>query len=474
MPHIIMNELRIDEELYDFLVNRAIPGTGIDPDWFFAELSTLIHDFTPRYLAHFDCGREPPSNLAERRRARPHARDLPAYQSFLEGIGEHIEEEPWIAAPPQNIDREIAYAVVPTFVVPISDARCALNAANARWGSLHDALHGGAVIPEADGVCADGYDPTHMTRVIAWVREFLDTSAPLSKGSWSSISSIQVADGKLVVSIAGAQTALADQGQFAGYVGMPESPRSVILRKNGLHFEIILDASTRTGREDRAGISDVVLESAVTTMMGRDDAAAASDIRDKIACYASWLGLMKGNLADEITEDGRSFTRRLNSDRQYTQPDGSLAMLKARSLMLVHDVGHHVTTAAILDRNGDQVPESLVDAMMTALIAIHDIGCAHRPNGRRMNSRTGSIYIVKPKMHEPEDVALACEIFARVEHTLGLPHGTIKMGMIDEEGRAAVSRPRDRAQSVHADYDHAAFRYFHRGEMVWCLRGALT
>jgi malate synthase len=437
MARIEKNGLAIDGTLYDFLADRALPGTGVDAEHFFSEFSKIVHDLAPKNRALLAKRDEFQDKLDGWYRQNGAPNDLDAYEAFLREIGYLLPEGPDFTVSTQNIDPEIAEIAGPQLVVPVMNARYALNAANARWGSLYDALYGTDAIPEADGADkGKGYNPVRGAKVIAWVRAFLDQSVPLSGSSWTGVTSLVVADGQLKAAVQDGQTAeLQDAAQFAGYLGSPAEPTHILLKKNGLHIEIVIDATTAIGKDDPVKISDVWLESAITTIMDCEDSIAAVDAEDKILVYGNWLGLMKGDLSEEVSKGGKSFTRRLNPDTDYSAPDGSSFVLKRRSLMLIRNVGHLMTSPAILDRDGNEVPEGIMDAMITALIAINDIG----PQGRRQNSRTGSMYVVKPKMHGPEEVAFACEIFSRVEQALGLPTNTMKMGIMDEERRTTVN-----------------------------------
>ncbi|MCK8781777.1 malate synthase G [Rhizobium sp. NTR19] len=437
MARIEKNGLAIDETLYNFLVDQALPGTGVDANHFFSEFSKIIHDLAPKNRVLLAKRDEFQAKLDDWYRQNGAPTDLSVYEAFLREIGYLLPEGPDFTVSTQNVDPEIAEIAGPQLVVPVMNARYALNAANARWGSLYDALYGTDAIPETDGADrGKGYNPVRGAKVIAWVRDFLDQSVPLSGASWTGVTSFVIADGRLKAAAQDGQTVeLADPNQFAGYQGSPAEPTHILLKKNGLHVEILIDATTAIGKDDPAEISDVWVESAITTIMDCEDSIAAVDAEDKAAVYANWLGLMKGDLSEEVSKGGKTFTRRLNPDTDYTAPDGSNFVLKRRSLMLIRNVGHLMTNPAILDRDGNEVPEGIMDAMITALIAINDIG----PNGRRQNSRTGSMYVVKPKMHGPEEVAFASEIFSRVEQALGLPVNTIKMGIMDEERRTTVN-----------------------------------
>ncbi|NRP17203.1 Malate synthase G [Ensifer adhaerens] len=429
--------LKIDAGLHDFLVKEAMPGTGVDAERFFAELSKIVHDLAPKNRALLAKRDDLQAKIDAWYRDNGAPNDLDAYQGFLKEIGYLLPEGPEFSVSTGNVDPEIATIAGPQLVVPVMNARYALNAANARWGSLYDALYGTDAISDEDGAeKGRGYNPKRGAKVIAWARDFLDASAPLDNGSWKDVSSLTVASGSLSVMLAGgAKTALRNSTQFAGYDGSADAPSQIVLRHNNLHAVVVLDATTPIGKDDPAHISDVILESAITTIMDCEDSVAAVDAEDKVVVYRNWLGLMKGDLEEEVVKGGRSFTRRLNADRTYTAPSGGAVSLPGRSLMLVRNVGHLMTNPAILDRDGNEVPEGIMDAMATALIALHDIG----DGGRRMNSREGSMYVVKPKMHGPEEVAFACEIFSRVETALGMPANTMKMGIMDEERRTTVN-----------------------------------
>jgi malate synthase len=437
MTYIEKNDLRIDQELHDFLVNEALPGTSVDAQRFFSHLSEIVHDLAPKNRSLLEKRDAFQEKLDEWYRQKGAPSDLGVYEAFLRDIGYLLPEGPDFTVTTDNVDAEIALIAGPQLVVPVMNARYALNAANARWGSLYDALYGTDAIAEADGAeRGRGYNPVRGAKVIAWVRDFLDHAMPFSGASWTDLTSFVVADGRLTAAAQEGRTVeLADPQQFAGYVGAPAGPDRIVLRNHGLHIEIIIDSSTQIGSTDPAKISDVLAESAITTIMDCEDSIAAVDAADKVVVYRNWLGLMKGDLTERMEKGGKSFTRSLNPDTTYLAEDGSEQMLKRRSLMLIRNVGHLMTNPAILDRDGREIPEGILDAMVTALIAIHDIG----QSGRRQNSRVGSMYVVKPKMHGPEEVAFACEIFDRVEKALGLPATSIKMGIMDEERRTTVN-----------------------------------
>lgn len=437
MGYVHENGLSIDQRLHDFIGKQAIPGTGIDAGAFFAGLASIIHDLAPKNKALLAKRDELQEQIDAWYRENGAPVDLQAYEGFLREIGYILPEGPEFKIETTNVDPEIATIAGPQLVVPVMNARYALNAANARWGSLYDALYGtDAISDNGDAAKGGSYNPARGHKVIAWARDFLDRSAPLAAGTWASVANVSVENGALLVTLAeGSLTGLADPSQFAGYRGTPARPETLLLRKNGLHAEIVIDRAGTIGRDDPAGINDIRLESAITTIMDCEDSVAAVDAEDKVAVYANWLGLMKGDLTEEVTKGGKTFTRALAGDVTFTDPDGQESSLPGRSLMLVRNVGHLMTNPAILDRDGNAVPEGIMDAAITGLIALHDIGS----NGRRKNSRAGSMYVVKPKMHGPEEVAFACEIFSRVEALLGMAPNTIKMGIMDEERRTTVN-----------------------------------
>ncbi|WP_064708203.1 malate synthase G [Rhizobium bangladeshense] len=437
MSRIDKNGLAIETVLHDFLTQEALPGLAIDADRFFADFSAIVHDLAPRNRALLAKRDELQTKIDDWYRQHGAPPDMDEYQSFLRSIGYLLPEGSDFQVSTENVDPEIASIAGPQLVVPVMNARYALNAANARWGSLYDALYGTDAIPENDGAeKGKGYNPKRGEKVIAWVRDFLDTAAPLQDSSWKDVGSFAVKDGTLAVkSVDGEQTRLGDGGHFAGYRGDAAAPTHILLKNNGIHIDIVIDPTTAIGKADPAHISDVWLESAITTIMDCEDSIAAVDAEDKVVVYRNWLGLMKGDLQEEVVKGGTSFIRKLNPDLEYVGPDGARFEVHRRSLMLVRNVGHLMTNPAILDKDGNEVPEGIMDAVITSLIALYDIG----PSGRKKNSRTGSMYVVKPKMHGPEEVAFAVEIFSRVEDMLGMARNTIKMGIMDEERRTTVN-----------------------------------
>ncbi|MCI5077819.1 malate synthase G [Oricola sp.] len=426
--------LTIDKGLHDFITSEAMPGTGVKPEAFWPAFAAIVHDLAPKnrdLLAKRD---ELQAKLdAWYRDHREAGYEMPEYKAFLEEIGYLVPEGAAFSVTTENVDPEIAAVAGPQLVVPIMNARFALNAANARWGSLYDALYGTDAL--GDLPQGGGYDPERGARVIAWARSFLNDSAPLVT-DWNDARGFSVEGGELKVQTDDStKVGLKDPAQFAGYRGSAASPEAILLAKNGMHVEIVINAHHPIGKTDPANVADLVLESALTTIMDCEDSVAAVDAEDKTLVYRNWLGLMKGDLKETFQKGDRTITRKMNPDRDYVAPDGTAFSLKGRSLMLVRNVGHLMTNPAAHDRDGNEVPEGIMDAMMTGLIALHDIG----PEGRRANSTEGSMYVVKPKMHGPEEVAFAVELFSRVEDALGMARNTIKMGIMDEERRTTVN-----------------------------------
>ncbi len=436
MTSIEAHGLSIDKRLYDFIVTQAIPGTQVEADAFFAGFSRIVHDLAPKNRALLAKRDDLQAQIDAWYRENGAPADLAAYESFLREIGYLLPEGPDFKIETANVDPEISSIAGPQLVVPVMNARYALNAANARWGSLYDALYGTDAISEADGADkGKGYNPVRGGKVVAWAKSFLDRSLPLAGGSWADVTGFDFENGALFVETASGRTGLSSPDQYVGFKRESEKAYRLYFRTNGLHTLVFVDPDSLIGKDDPAGIADVGLESALTTIMDCEDSVAAVDAEDKIAVYSNWLGLMKGDLTEEVTKGGKTFTRSLNNDLELTGVDGGEVTLPGRSLMLIRNVGHLMTNPAITDRDGHEVPEGILDAAITALVALHDIG----PNGRRKNSRAGSMYVVKPKMHGPEEVAFACEIFSRVEELVGMAPNTIKMGIMDEERRTTVN-----------------------------------
>lgn len=436
--HVQVGGLQVAKVLFDFVNNEAIPGTGITAEQFWAGADKVIHDLAPKnkaLLAKRDDFQARIDTWHQTHAGKAH--DPVAYKAFLQDIGYLLPEAADFQASTQNVDDEIARMAGPQLVVPVMNARFALNASNARWGSLYDALYGTDAISEADGAeKGKGYNKVRGDKVIAFARAFLDEAAPLTAGSHVDSTGYKMVDGKLIVSLkGGSNSGLRDDAQLIGFQGPAAEPIAILLKHNGLHFEIQVDASTPVGQTDAAGVKDVLMEAALTTIMDCEDSVAAVDADDKVVIYRNWLGLMKGDLAEEVAKGGKTFTRTMNADRVYTGVDGQDVTLHGRSLLFVRNVGHLMTIDAILDKDGNEVPEGILDGLLTSLAAIHSLN----GNSSRKNSRTGSVYIVKPKMHGPEEAAFTNELFGRIEDVLNLPRNTLKVGIMDEERRTTVN-----------------------------------
>ena len=431
--------LQISPVLCELLENEIAPGTGISPQHFWQALEAIVEELGPRNRELLQIREDIQTKIDAWHRAHPGANyDRKAYKAFLEEIGYLLPEGEDFAITTENVDEEVATLAGPQLVVPVMNARYALNAANARWGSLYDALYGTDVISEEGGAERGGaYNPVRGAHVIAFARDFLNQHCPLAAGDHSAATAYRVINGQLQVTLSdGGSSGLQAPDQLRGYSGAADSPASVLLRHNGLHIEIQIDPASPIGAGDAAGIKDVVLEAALTTIQDCEDSVAAVDAEDKALVYRNWLGLMRGDLADTFAKGGKTVSRTLNNDRRFTAADGSELVLPGRSLMFVRNVGHLMTNNAVLDKAGEEIPEGIMDGLFTALIALHDL---RKDAGAARNSRRGSVYIVKPKMHGPDEVAFACTLFERIEDALGMARNTLKMGIMDEERRTTVN-----------------------------------
>ncbi|WP_171167266.1 malate synthase G [Ruegeria sp. HKCCA0370] len=420
-----LSGLQIDPVLAEFIETQALPGTGVSSQKFWAGMARMVNELGPKNRELLAKRAEIQSRIDGWHMSRKGQNtDAAEYEAFLKEIGYLVEEGDEFQIETANVDPEIALTPGPQLVVPITNARFALNAANARWGSLYDALYGTDAM--GDLPASGGYDAARGARVIAWAKAFLDDAVPLASGSWADVTELGITDGALT-------PALGDPAQFAGFGGSADKPDFVLLKNNGLHIQIMIDPTSNIGATDPAGIADVRLESALSTIMDCEDSVACVDAADKVVAYGNWLGLMKGDLTEEVTKGGTTFTRKLAEDLSFITPSGDQAKLKGRSLMLVRNVGHLMTNPAVLDAEEREIGEGLMDALCTTLIAMHDL----KQDGG--NSVEGSVYVVKPKMHGPEEVAFSVEIFDMVEDILGLPRNTVKLGIMDEERRTSVN-----------------------------------
>jgi len=430
--------LQVAKELFDFVNEQAIPGTNVDQSAFWSGFDALVHDLAPKnraLLAKRDDLQAKIDAYHIERQGKAH--NATEYKTFLQEIGYLVPEGADFSATTQNVEPEIAKMAGPQLVVPIMNARFALNASNARWGSLYDGLYGTKVISEENGAeKGKGYNKVRGDKVIAYARNFLNQAAPLVTGKHEGTTKYAIEAGKLVVTLAdGSITGLKEEDKFAGYQGDAAAPIGILLTNNGLSFELQFDAASPIGSTDTAGMKDILMESALTTIMDCEDSVAAVDAADKVVAYSNWLGLMQGNLQIEIKKGDKTFIRKMNADREYTSATGESFSVKGRSMLFVRNVGHLMTNPAIIDKEGNEIPEGIMDGVVTALIAIHDI----KGNSPFKNSTTGSVNIVKPKMHGPEEVAFTTELFGRVEDMLGLPKNTMKVGIMDEERRTTVN-----------------------------------
>ncbi|WP_257295939.1 malate synthase G [Endozoicomonas sp. YOMI1] len=431
--------LQVARVLHDLLVNDIAPGTGVDPEKFWLSLEALVNDLAPENKALLARRDELQRKIDAWHQQNRYTEDnKPEYRSFLEETGYLLPEGDDFAVSTSKVDSEIARQAGPQLVVPVMNARFALNAANARWGSLYDALYGTDAIPDGEGAeKGKGYNPIRGRKVIEFGRELLDAAAPLASGSHKDAVRYQVLENSLAISLEDDSiTSLKEPEKFCGYTGRSEKPDSILLKNNELHIDVQIDSEGVIGRDDAADVQDLIVEAAVTTIMDCEDSVAAVDAEDKALVYRNWLGLMKGDLEDTFVKGGKPVTRKLSSDRIYTAPDGSELVLPGRSLMFVRNVGHLMTNDAILDAQGNEIPEGIMDGMFTSLIAMHDL---KKKAGSQQNSREGSIYIVKPKMHGPEEVAFTCKLFSRIEAALDLPANTLKVGIMDEERRTSIN-----------------------------------
>ena len=435
---IQQGSLAIDKQLYEFIQNEVMPVVGLDNDKFWQDFEAIVKEFTPRNKALLQKREEFQAKIDEWHAANPASNgqyDKAAYTAFLKDIGYIVPTGDDFLVETQNVDNEIATIAGPQLVVPVRNARYALNAANARWGSLYDALYGTDVIDEINGAeKGKGYNPTRGAEVVKYAKNFLDANFPLANGSYTDATGFSVADGKLTIQLGEGSTELQQPEKFAGFVGEASNPTGILLKNNGLHAEIQVDRNNAIGKDDPAGIKDVVLEAAVTTIQDCEDSVAAVDAEEKTEVYRNWFGLMKGDLTDTFEKGGKTMTRSMNVDREYTAPDGGKVTLHGRSLMLIRNVGHLMTNPAILV-DGEEIYEGIMDALITPLCTLPDL----LNKNTLKNSRTGSMYIVKPKMHGVEEVQFTVDLFAAVEKVLNLPENTLKVGIMDEERRTTVN-----------------------------------
>ena len=430
MSLVDKNGLKVNSELVDFINNEAIPGTGVEPDDFWSKFENVVHELTPINKDLLK-QRETIQKKIDDWHKNNAGKDFnkKEYINFLRSISYIFEEKEDFEISTSNVDEEISSIAGPQLVVPVDNARYALNAANARWGSLYDALYGTDVIPGDRG---KGYNVERGNKVILYVKKFLDEVIPISNGSWSSVSKIIIENDELFLSIEGKNIGLKNKDQFIGFSGEKTKPSSILIKNHNLHLDIIINPNNVIGKNDKANISDVIIESAISTIIDNEDSVAAVDAEDKVICYRNWLGLMKGDLQADMEKNGKKFIRKLASDRNYIAKDGSKIQLHGRALLLNRNVGHLMTSPAIILKDGSEIPEGIMDAFVSTLCALHDFK-------NKKNSRTNSLYIVKPKMHGPEEVAFTNTLFNKVEDALGIKKYSIKVGIMDEERRTTIN-----------------------------------